>query len=369
MTATACAPQRVSETSDGATKNENPERIALLSQELAGKMDRAVQQIRDLNVESRILSFNAQIEAARSGAAGATFGVVALAMRELSGATAKVAESVSSETRGTLGELERISKVLATNVRGTRLSDLALVNIDLIDRNLYERSCDCRWWATDTSLVDALTTREPEAVRFASHRMGIILNSYTVYFDLVLADRDGNIVANGRPQQYSSLGQNCSQSKWFSSAMSTQSGEEFGFQEVHESTLVSGERVLVYSAGVREGGEANGKLLGVLGIVFKWDALAQTIVTNTPLPEGEKLRTRVCICDSTGFLLADSRGRQLKESLQFDELDAMLKTAKHFIIAKIGGRLCCVAHAKSPGFETYATGWHSILIQELETTR
>ena len=34
-----------------------------------------------------------------------------------------------------------------------------LTNIDLIDRNLYERSCDVRWWATDSSVVDAPVLR------------------------------------------------------------------------------------------------------------------------------------------------------------------------------------------------------------------
>lgn len=346
-----------------STADCTPERIAELAHTLSASIDKAVDQIEDLNRQSRMLSFNAQVEATRSGAAGSTFQVVAMAMQKLSASIGEVAANVTAETRATSGELDAISRVLATQVRGTRLMDLATTNIDLIDRNLYERSCDCRWWATDSSLVDALTQQTPEAYRYASQRMGVILNAYTVYFDLVLADLQGNIVANGRPQQFRSQQTNHAEATWFRSAFATSSGEQFGFESVHESPLVNKQRVLVYSAGVREGGAVEGKLLGVLGIVFNWDALAQTIVCNTPLSADEKAHTRVCIVDGEGRVLADTHDRQLRETLRFAELPALLKTKKDCVVASVDGRKQCVAHACSQGFETYATGWHSLLLQ------
>jgi hypothetical protein len=352
-------------TFDEPSQVANPEKIAALANDLSRQMQRAVKQINDLNVQSRFLSFNAQIEAARSGVAGTTFAVVALEMRELSDSTARIADSVSQETGTAIAELQQISTELATNVRGNRLRDLALVNIDLIDRNLYERSCDCRWWATDASLVEALTQRTPAAYQYAAQRMNIILKAYTVYFDLVLADAQGTIVANGRSDQYRSQGSNQWNSAWFQSAMKTASGEEFGFESVHESSLVAGERVLIYSAGIRENGDLNGKLLGVLGIVFRWDALAQAIVENTPMSQLEKSQSRVCIVDSSGLILADTEGRQLQEHLDLAQFASIIKSAKHFSTVNVNNEPCCVAHARSPGFETYATGWHSLIIQRL----
>ena len=365
MTSALIPPKSVSAPARAQSSDESPERIAELSQVLSRKMQGAVQKIQQLNDESRMLSLNAQIEAARSGQAGATFAVVAQSMRELSNATAQIAESISTETNGTITELGRISKVLGTNVRGARLADLALVNIDLIDRNLYERSCDCRWWATDDSLVSALTNPTPENCRHASHRMGVILNSYTVYFDLVLADRTGRIVANGRPERHQSTGRQCGSALWFESAMATRSGEDFGFEGLHESPLAGGRRVLVYSAGVREQGDARGELLGVLGVVFNWDGLAQTIVENTPLGPDEKSRTRVAIVDQQGAVLADTRGRQLRETINLANFDIPAGAKKHFAMIEIGTNKSCVAYARSPGFETYATGWHSLLIQQM----
>lgn len=351
---------------DASVKEEaTPERIAQLALELSARVQSAVVRIENLNNQSRLLSLNAQIESARCGHAGAAFGVVASEMRKLSESTADVARSVTEETGGTIADLSRISEVLATNVRGTRLADLALNNIDLIDRNLYERSCDCRWWATDSSLVDALTLRTPEARSHASSRMGVILNAYTVYFDLVLADLTGEIVANGRPDRFPSQGTNHCTADWFRTALQTQSGEEFGFHSAHPSSLVGGERVLIYSAGVRERGETHGNMLGALGIVFNWDALAQTIVNKTPLSPAEMKRSRVCIADSSGRVLADSQNQQLRDVLDFPGREQVMRKGKGFEIVMIDRRPHCVAHSPSPGFETYATGWHSFILQEM----
>lgn len=343
--------------------NISPERIELLAGQLTGKTTDAIAEIERINRQSSVLALNAQIEAARSGAAA--FEVVARAMQELSVATGQVAKTMATETRGTVRELESISKALGTNVRGNRLSDLALVNIDLIDRCLYERSCDCRWWATDASLVSALESPTEASLAYASHRLGVILNAYTVYFDLVLADLDGRIVANGRPLQYASIGSQQRQSDWFRTALATSSGDQFGFESVHASPLVDNQRVLIYSCGVRAGGDSHGKLLGVLGIVFQWDALAQTIVHNTPLTTDEKRKSRVCIVDKTGQIIADSHDRQLSDCIVLSDYAELLQTKKSFAIMQTAGRTRCVGHALSPGFETYATGWHSLVMQEL----
>lgn len=343
----------------------SPERIAETVTLLNKSLDRSLKHINDINRQARLLSLNARIEASRaSGEGGAAFGVVAQAMSELSVQTDRVATELGQRSRQSISRLETMNRLLATNFRGNRLSDLALTNIDLIDRNLYERSCDVRWWATDNSIVEALTDRTPERFLHASRRLGVILDSYTVYFDLVLCNTRGIVVANGRPGRFSSVGSNHSHSAWFQSAIESRSGTEFGFQSVHESTLVNRQRCLVYSCAVRQGGDANGEPIGVLGIIFNWDALAQTIVKNVPLAPEEKERTRVCITDDQGLVLADTDGKQLSEVLALPGRDAIFRESKNFALADIGMQKVCIAHARAPGFETYTTGWHSILIYE-----
>lgn len=345
-----------------AAGQSSTEAIGEFVGDLSDTLTDAINEINDVNSNTHLLALNARIEAARAGNAGAAFSVVAEEMQHLSARTAEIANGMANRTKSSIDEL---LELIGSSVRGGRLSDMALTNIDLIDRNLYERTCDVRWWATDSSLVDALAAATPEAYEYASHRLGVILGAYTVYHDLVLCDLNGQIVANGKPNEFTSTGQNVSQAEWFQSAKRTSHGDEYGFETAHKSHLVNGHSVLAYSCGVREGGQSHGKLLGVLGIFFNWEEFAQTIMDQSPLSETEKSTTRCCICNDAGLLLADSWGKQLQESIDLDDLEQIFSEKKNFLLGEYNGKHACVAHAQAPGFETYSTGWHSLVIQEM----
>lgn len=336
------------------------EAIVQLVRDLNMTMDSAIGEINEINASTKLLALNARIEAARAGEYGAAFGVVAAEIQKLSANTADAANQMASQTRTTIDDLLGL---IRSSIRGTRLSDLALTNVDLIDRNLYERTCDVRWWATDASVVDALTERTDEAKEFASRRMGVILNAYTVYFDLVLADMNGRIVANGRPAQFSSIGMDVSRAEWFSRAKATRTGDDYAFESAHRSNLVDSKPVLAYSAAVRRDGKVNGDPIGVLGVLFNWEGLAQTIVNNVPLPEQERATTRCMIVDDNGRVLADSNGNQLNETVAAPMIEPLRRSSKGFTTLKLDGRECCVGFAKAPGFETYTTGWNALIVQ------
>ncbi|MCF6149332.1 MAG: chemotaxis protein [Candidatus Kuenenia sp.] len=343
----------------------SPERITRLALQLSSKMDNAIKDIQKITFQSRILSLNAKVEAARAGEVGAAFSVVATEMGSLSQEISGLVENLEGEASKDFKEIAKINENISTNYRGLRLSDLALTNIDLIDRNLYERSCDVRWWATDNSLVDALTKKTPDAYDYASKRMGIILDAYTVYFDLVLCNPEGMIVANGRSDRYRSIGEDASRSKWFQEAMKCATGDDFGWGIVHRSPLVNNELALIYTTAVRENGDKYGNVIGALGIIFKFAALAQTIVETTPLSKEEKEKSRVCIVDEKGLVLADTHHRNLEDTIDFTGKFKLFETKKGFILAEYNNEKCCIAHAKAPGYETYTTGWHSLIIQTM----
>jgi hypothetical protein len=194
----------------------------------------------------------------------------------------------------------------------------------------------------------------------------VILKAYTVYFDIVLADMDGVIIANGRPADYASVDMDQSGTTWFKSALATASGDEFGFQSVHESMLVGGKRVLVYSCRVGRGGVAAAEPVGVLGVIFNWDGLAQKIMHETPIEPEKKPLTRVCIVDDCGNVLADSEDKILKEKFEVPNRETLFAEAKTCVPTSIGRTDCLIAHAKSPGFETYKTGWHSLIVERMK---
>jgi hypothetical protein len=234
--------------------------------------------------------------------------------------------------------------------------------MELIDRSLYERSCNVRGWAADSILADALTSSAPAQ---AAKRLGSILATYPSYADIVLCDMQGRVIANGRPQEFRSEGHDCSRTEWFTSAINSHGGEDYGFQSVHVSELINNQRTVAFSSCVRTNGELHGSPVGVLGVLFHWDNLAQTIINGAPLSPDEKAKTRVCIVNDSGMVLADSRNGQLRDSLDFPDRQNLFTNKKGYVIARYEGIPCCIAHANSPGFANYSSGWHAVLIQPL----
>ncbi|MDA8255264.1 MAG: methyl-accepting chemotaxis protein [Betaproteobacteria bacterium] len=352
---------------ENASAEEHAQQMIGLSQGMLKEVVEALDKIKRVNRTIHILSMNARVEAARAGEAGRGFAVVAEHLSGLAASTEQTAQNIEDTSKSITGELNVVAERLSKDVTDNRMCDLALNAIDLIDRNLYERSCDVRWWATDSALVEAAKDPSPDNLRYVSQRLGQILDSYTVYFDLVLANLDGRVIANGRPQQWpQARGANAAGSEWFKRALATRSGTQFGFESVHSSALVSGQNALVYSCVVRERGAVHGKPLGVLGIVFNWDALGQETLKRIPLSSREASVTRAVLADDSGRVLADSDPRRIGESIAFDGRDVLFSKARGATTARIGGSMWRIAHASSPGFETYATGWHSLLLRKAD---
>ena len=176
-----------------------------------------------------------------------------------------------------IGELQLNLKNLANSSKQA---------IDLIDRNLFERSADIRWWATDKPFWEALAAQSAEAYDDASARLKVINGSYTMYRNLVLADHNGDIVACSKLELRNELRKiNVSDQEWFQSGMRTAKSTDYAVQDVQDSNLErSKNRSLIYAGGVRADGVRQGEAIGVLGILFDWDTEAQTIL-NTCLPQ------------------------------------------------------------------------------------
>lgn len=52
---------------------------------------------------------------------------------------------MESELKIALEALRDVGRSMVAEVRGSRLVDLALNAIEIMDRNRYERTCDVRW--------------------------------------------------------------------------------------------------------------------------------------------------------------------------------------------------------------------------------
>ena len=335
-----------------------PDRVVSLAEDIARITGDKIREIQDVTDRTKLLAINAQIEAAHAGAQGKGFAVVAEEVGEVSEEVTAISKALSKELAPVVTELTELGRELVQNVRGARLADLALNMIDVIDRNLYERSCDVRWWATDSAVVEVCTDPSVEKVAHACKRLGVILDSYTVYLDLWVADANGRVIASGRPARYPSVrGTNVSGHAWFQHAMRTADGGEYAVEDVrHEPSL--GAPVAVYSTAVREGANERGRPIGALGIFFDWAPQAQAIVGGVRMPPEERDRTRAMLVDANRRVIASSdRLGILQETV---ELNTSAGDMAHYVDQR--GNV--VGYALTPGYETYrGLGWYGVIVQ------
>ncbi|VFR18231.1 Methyl-accepting chemotaxis protein [plant metagenome] len=339
-----------------------PERIVELSRQVERISHDKIASIVDINQQARYLSLNARIEAARSGEAGRGFAVVANQVQHVSEQITEIADSLRQELAGSIADLIALGESTLGEIRaheGRRLADLALNMIETMDRNLFERSCDVRWWATDAAVVDVLEDGSAAARHHASQRLGVILDSYTVYLDLWVADASGRVVACGRPARYPGVvGSDVSHAQWFRRGMATASGSDYVAQDIDVEPRLGGAQVAAYATAIRAGGQRDGKPLGVLGIFFDWAHQAGTVVRSVGLSEEEWGRTRCLLVDANYRVIAASDGKGVLADRHYLQAEARRGHYQNAEQALVG-------YALTPGYETYTgMGWYGVVVQQ-----
>ena len=310
---------------------------------------------RQVVMQTKLLALNAVIEAARAGEAGKSFAVVANEVQRLATQAAQAAETFQTKVEHRISA----SRALVGELEGARLVDLAESLVQLIVRNLYERTADVRWWATDASLWQALYDPNPQNVALATERLGVIHRYYTVYSDLVLVDANGRAIATANPTYRSSVkALDYRTAAWFQNAIALKSGDEYIADEVRNSRSQSGRQVLIYGTAVRERGETRGRTLGALGVYFDWELQGASIVSNEiALAPAERVRTDVLLLDGKRRIIASTDPKRLFTHFTLDD-----SSRKRGSYADREGNL--IAFAKTHGYQEYdGQGWVGVVLQ------
>ncbi|SHK57645.1 methyl-accepting chemotaxis sensory transducer [Bradyrhizobium lablabi] len=356
----AAAVQRTSnKTAASEQADEDHSDISALIARLTAEVDqtacekaRSIQQITN---QMKMLALNALIESSRAGAQGAGFAVVAQEVRSVGQRVETISKELETQlTKRTANLMQSIEK-MTERARGERMVDLALNAIELIDRNLYERTCDVRWWATDSAVVDCAADPTPANVSHVAKRLAVILRAYTVYLDLWLCDLNGHVLASARSDRYDVKGASVASTRWFSDALKLRSGDDYVAGDIERQPLLGNAPVATYCASVREGGDANGKPLGVLAIHFDWETQARAIVQGVRVDDD---KARVLLVDSNFRVIASSDG----QGLLTEHVPLAINGKSSGVYKDRSGTQ--VAFHLTPGYETYGgLGWFGVIVR------
>lgn len=158
--------------------------------------------------------------------------------------------------------------VLGASLRRGEFTTRLLV--DLLDRNLYERSDDCRWWALTPQLRHRLAQGlQADAVAELNAILDNIHRLYTVYTRLVVYDAQGRIVAGTALQRADGvtlLGQTI-EPDTLQAVTALSNAQAYHVSPFRASPLYDDRPTYVYHAAIRDP-DQDSRVVGGIGIVF-----------------------------------------------------------------------------------------------------
>ena len=234
---------------------------------------------------------------------------------------------------------------------------LASLAIDIMDRNLYERANDCRWWALTSAFRSKLA--QPELADADRQELASILSYinglYTVYSNLILFDLHGRVVAVSRPEEGPAVGSSLGE-EWVRRALSQSDSQGYAVSSFGATPLYGGRHTYVYAAAVH--GPACNNAVGGVGIVF--DSAPQfTAMLRDALPRnqaGDVLPGAFALfVDRDGFVVACSGDQcQPGQRLPLEDGFTRLRAGEsHAGVVRHGDSYYAVGGRMSSGYREY----------------
>jgi chemotaxis signal transduction protein len=155
-----------------------------------------------------------------------------------------------------------------------------------MDRNLYERANDCRWWSLSSLFSSTLSVAEPDALSLdaVSKTLAKINGLYTVYDNLVLFDNKARVLAVSNPRYQSYCGKVLDED-WVKRTLSLGDNQSYTVSDFVPTPLYQEKHSYICAAAIRDQ-SPDMKVVGGIGIIF--DSTPQfAAMLNDALPRDE----------------------------------------------------------------------------------
>jgi len=224
----------------------------------------------------------------------------------------------------------------------------ATMAMQILDRNLYERANDCRWWALTPSLVRAL--KQPGAhTAEAAQTLRRINDLYTVYSGIVLYDAHGQVVAVSRPHLDSQVGQFVDEA-WAKRSLGADA-HQYVVSDWAPTRFQQQGSTFVYAAALRDPNQPQ-RALGGIGLV--WDSTPQLASILRDCAVGSDPQDSFLISEAHGHTAAE-HGKNCSETNLHLAREATQNLPAGETIADLGGVVFGVGMSQGVGYREFRT--------------
>lgn len=160
----------------------------------------------------------------------------------------------------------------------------AALAIDIMDRNLYERANDCRWWALTSMFQQQLTTENSSTLNKEglTEVLSYINSLYTVYTGIYLYNKQGEIVAVSSQHLNKCLGTKVEKNTGWNGVNSIKNSQQYCVSNFEVSDYYDEKPTYIYNAAIRN----QTSVVGGIGIVFdsepQFKQMLDDVLANSP---------------------------------------------------------------------------------------
>jgi chemotaxis signal transduction protein len=278
-----------------AAMSHSPDLFSDAVQSIPSKAERILRELNQALWNGRMA------QGAGSNSGGVDFSRVLLT--EISNTGAKTKDVFS----GSIGDLHHT--VVTSFLRDNQ--SLAALAMDVMDRNLYERANDCRWWALASVFAERLSADRftAEDGKTITSVLRAINALYTVYANLVVFDRAGKVVAVSDEGKQDLVG-SVLEEEWARRTLSLRDPQGYVVSDFAPTPLYEGRSTYIYGAAIRS--PRSGRVVGGVACVF--DAEPQfAAMLKDALPRDKEGNVKF---SAMGFFV-DTKGRVISCTEEF----------------------------------------------------
>lgn len=230
--------------------------------------------------------------------------------------------------------------------------------VDIMDRNLYERANDCRWWALTSAFRKLLSERNISADHSdeIANILSYINGLYTVYTNLFVYDKHGTIIAVSNSKEKHLIGQTLQQ-EWVRQTLKISNTQAYSVSAFEKTPLYDGRSTYIYGAAI-PCLNASTKIVGGIGIVFDSEPeFKQMLLESLPRDANGLVKNGtfgLFVNRQKHIISASNASFVVGDTLNIDDdFFALLPGQKISKIIELHGKYYAVGASLSKGYREY----------------